>query len=80
MKRTGVYKGEFEMTENAKPSSGSKMHAIILAVIGVILVFAGVGIATIHSSLRGSGLGTISLVIGAVLLVIALLRFNIKRA
>jgi hypothetical protein len=63
------------MGETGKPTSNSKMHAMVLAVLGLILVVAGAVIATIHSSLRGSGLGTITLVIGVVLLIIALLRF-----
>ena len=68
------------MDEKGKPSKSRNMHAIILGVIGIILVLVGVAIATIHSALRGSGLGTASIVIGVVLLVIALLRFNSKRA
>ncbi len=43
-------------TENAKSTGNNKMHAIILLVIGVILMIAGVGIITIHSSLEVQGL------------------------
>ena len=51
-------------------------HATILGVLGVIFVIIGACIAIIHNPLRGSGLGTICLVIGVVLLVIAILRFT----
>jgi hypothetical protein len=69
-----------KMGEKGQPLKSSKMHATILAVIGIILVFVGVAIATVHNPLRGSGLGTISVVAGIALLVIALLRFKYKRA
>jgi uncharacterized membrane protein len=65
------------MGETGKTSS-SKMPAMILAIVGIILVLTGVAIATIHSHLRGSGLGTVSLVIGIVLLVIGVYRFTSK--
>ena len=51
-------------------------HATVLGILGVIFVIIGACIAIIHNPLRGSGLGTICIVIGVVLLVIALLRFN----
>ena len=51
------------MGEQVKTKS-SKMRAMILAVVRIILVLTGVAIATVHSALRGSGLGTISLIIG----------------
>ncbi len=68
------------MGEKQQTSNSRKMPAILLGVIGLIIVLAGVAIATIHNALRGSGLGTISIGIGIVLMVIALLRFNVKRA
>jgi hypothetical protein len=68
------------MSEEGQNTGSRNMHAILLGVIGLILVIAGVAIATIHNPLRGSGLGTLSLVAGVVLLVIALLRFAYKRA
>jgi len=67
------------MTEEGKPKDNKKMHATILGVLGIIFVIIGAGIAIIHNPLRGSGLGTISIVIGIVLLIIALLRFTYKR-
>jgi hypothetical protein len=72
--------GEFVMGERGKTTNSRNMHAIILSVIGVILLIAGVAVATIHSHLRGSGLGTALIVLGVVLLVIAVLRFYYKRA
>ncbi len=69
------------MGEKVKSADHRKMHAIILSVIGIILLIAGVAVATIRGThLRGSGLGTILIVIGVVLLVIAALRIYYKRA
>jgi uncharacterized membrane protein len=68
------------MSEKAKTTGSRNMHATILGVIGIILVIVGVAIATIHTHLRGSGLGTLAIVAGAVLLVIAAFRFYYKRA
>jgi predicted membrane channel-forming protein YqfA (hemolysin III family) len=68
------------MGEKGKTTGSRNMHAILLGVIGLILVLAGVAIATIHSNLRGSGLGTVCLVLGVVLLIIAVLRFTYRRA
>jgi uncharacterized membrane protein len=70
----------FEMSEKAKTDSRRNLHAAVLAVIGIILVIAGIAVATIHSHLRGSGLGTALLVIGFVMLIIAVLRYTYKRA
>ena len=68
------------MGEQAKTSGNRNMHAIILAVIGFIALIAGVAVVTVKGThLRGSGLGTILIVIGVVLLIIALLRFYYKR-
>jgi len=67
------------MDEKGQTANNSKMHATILGVIGIILVIVGAAIAIIHNPLRGSGLGTASIVIGVVLLIIALLRFTYKR-
>jgi uncharacterized membrane protein len=60
--------------------NNNKMHAFILTIVGIILLIAGVAIATVHGPLRGTWLGTISLVIGIVLLVISFLRFSVKRS
>jgi uncharacterized membrane protein YidH (DUF202 family) len=54
------------------------MHAMILALLGVIAFVAGIAIATVHSHLRGSGLGTLLIVVGVVLLIISYLRFTRK--
>jgi predicted membrane channel-forming protein YqfA (hemolysin III family) len=70
------------MGEETKPkaSSNRNMHAMILAVLGVIVLIAGVAIATVKGThLRGSGLGTLAIVIGVVLLLIGALRFYYKR-
>jgi hypothetical protein len=70
----------FEMGENAKSGNNRNIHAIILSVIGLILVIVGAAIITIHGApLRGTGIGTISLLGGIVLLAIAVLRFYYKK-
>lgn len=66
------------MADGGGFASNSKMHVIILCVVGLICVIAGIAVATIHSSLRGSGLGTVLLVLGVVLLLIAVWRNSKK--
>ena len=62
------------MVEKAKTSY---MHAIILWVVGIIVLIAGVAVATVKGThLRCSGLGTILIVIGVVALLIGFLRFR----
>ena len=70
---------DFEMSEKPKTSGIRNLHATILAVLGIILVIAGVAVATIHSKLRGSGLGIALLVLGFIMLIIAVWRFMSKR-
>jgi len=68
------------MEEKPKTTDKRNMHAIILSVIGIILLIAGILVATVRGThLRGSGLGTALIVLGVVLLVIAVLRFYYKR-
>jgi uncharacterized membrane protein len=60
------------MGEQPKPKNNSNrnMHAIILGVLGIIALIAGVAVATVKGThLRGSGLGTVLIVLGVVLLV-----------
>jgi len=64
------------MAEKAKTSN---LHAIILWIVGIIALIAGIAVATIHGThLRGSGLGTILIVLGVVLLIIGFLRYIYK--
>jgi Flp pilus assembly protein TadB len=70
----------FEMSEKPKTGGSLNLHATILTVVGIILVIAGVAVVTIHSCLRGSGLGTALLVLGFVMLIIAVWRYMAKRA
>ena len=53
-------------------------HVLVLGVLGIILLIAGIAIATIHSSLRGSGLGTALIVLGILMLIIGVWRFATK--
>ena len=68
------------MSEKPKTGGSLNLHATILTVVGIILVIAGVAVVTIHSCLRGSGLGTALLVLGFVMLIIAVWRYMAKRA
>jgi len=67
-----------EVSENKKDSRN--MHAIILWIVGIIVLIAGVAVATIHGThLRGSGLGTVLIVIGVLALLIGFLRYFYKK-
>ena len=57
----------------------SKLHAYILWILGIILVIAGIAIVTIHSHLRGSGLGTALLILGFIMVIIGVIRYMYKR-
>ena len=59
-------------------SKNQKLHAWILWIIGIILVIAGIAVVTIHSRLRGSGLGTALIVLGFILLIIGVIRYMYK--
>jgi hypothetical protein len=68
------------VVEKAPITNNRNMHAIILSVIGILLMIVGAAIISIPGApMRGSGIGTISVLVGVVLLVIALLRFRAKR-
>ena len=58
----------------------NKMHGIVLDIIGVILLIAGLAVATVPSSLRGSGLGTALIVLGIIMLLIGIWRITKKPA
>ena len=67
--------------EPEKTKNNRNMHAIVLAVIGIILFILGILIVSVHGApLRGSGMGTILIIIGVVMLVIAGLRAFYKPA
>jgi hypothetical protein len=55
--------------------SGNRLATPVnLGILGIILLVVGIGIVSIHNPLRGSGLGTISIIAGVVLGVIAVSR------
>jgi hypothetical protein len=61
--------------EKPVKARSSKMHGLILGVLGILLAIVGAAIITVRGMpFRGSGLGTISVLIGIVLLVIGMLR------
>jgi len=62
------------MSENKKPTGNRNIHVTILSVLGVILLIVGIIIVTVHNPLRGSGLGTASIILGVILLIIAIIR------
>ena len=56
------------MGEQEKTSSSRNKQGIVLIVIGIVVFIAGIATATIPGThLRGSGLGTILIVIGVVM-------------
>jgi hypothetical protein len=68
------------MDEKGQTKSSRNTHAIILAVLGIILVIIGEAIINIPGApMRGSGIGTLSTVAGVILLIIAAIRFMYKR-
>lgn len=68
------------MDEKEKVTGSRNIHATILAVLGIILVIIGEAIINIPGApMRGSGLGTLSVVAGVILLIIAVIRFMYKR-
>jgi len=69
------------MGEEAKPqSTKSNMHAIVLGILGLVLLFVGIYVITVHGApLRGSGFGTVATLLGLVLLIIGGLRFFYKK-
>ena len=68
------------MGEQGKTNGNRNMHAIILAVLGIIFVIVGEYIINVHGApLRGSGAGTLLFIFGVLLLFFAVLRFIYKR-
>jgi len=68
------------MGDQGKTTGNRNMHAILLGVLGIIFAIVGLYIINVHGApLRGSGAGTLLLLLGVVLLVIALLRFFYRR-
>lgn len=66
------------MSEQGKTKGNTRNQGIILTIIGVIAFIAGICIATIHSPLRGSGLGTVFIIIGIILAAIGIIRSRSK--
>ena len=68
------------MGEQVKTNGKRNMHAIILGVLGIILVVVGETIINVRGMpFRGSGIGTLTAILGVLLLIIAALRFFYKR-
>lgn len=64
----------------AKKTDNRNMHGILLGILGFIALIIGVAIVAIkHMPFRGSGLGTILILIGVVLLLIGGLRLFYKK-
>jgi uncharacterized YccA/Bax inhibitor family protein len=70
-----------EMDNKGKTTSNRYMHATVLTVIGIVVLVLGILIVTVHGApLRGSGIGTLAIIAGVIVLVIAALRFRSRRA
>jgi len=68
------------MSTGGGVAAGMNRHAMILGVLGIIVLVVGIAIVAIPSApMRGSGLGTLAIVAGLVLLFIAYLRLRHKR-
>jgi hypothetical protein len=68
------------MPEQTKTEGNRNKRAATLSVSGIISIIIGICIVTIHGPLRGSGLGTILIVLGVFMLIIAALRVFYKRS
>ena len=69
------------MSENAKPVKTSNMHAIVLFLLGIIaFIWGALTIGVRHFPLRGSGLGTVLVIVGVLLFVIGFLRLFYKKS
>jgi uncharacterized membrane protein len=66
------------MSEQGKTTGTARNQGIILIIIGIIIFIAGICIATIHSPLRGSGLGTVFIIIGIIFAAIGIIRSRSK--
>jgi len=69
------------MDDKTKTTGNRSINAIVLTVVGIVLLVLGVLIVTVHGApLRGSGAGTMAIIAGVIVLVIAALRFRSRRA
>ena len=67
------------MDDKTKTTGNRSIHAIILTVVAIVLLVLGILIVTVHGApLRGSGAGTMAIIAGVILLVIAALRFRAR--
>jgi hypothetical protein len=65
------------MSEKPKPADSGNLHVMVLGVLGIVLLILGAWIvSTPGAPMRGSGVGTLGIVAGLVLLVIAGLRYR----
>jgi uncharacterized membrane protein YecN with MAPEG domain len=73
-------KNNVSRRRKARMSEKSRnLHAWILWIVGIILVIGGIAVVTIHSHLRGSGLGTALLILGFIMVIIGVIRYMYKR-
>jgi uncharacterized YccA/Bax inhibitor family protein len=69
------------MDDKTKTTGNRSINAIVLTVVGIVLLVLGVLIVTVHGApLRGSGAGTMAIIAGVIVLVIAALRFRSRSA
>jgi hypothetical protein len=72
---------DFEMGETGQIPNRTKRQGMFLALVGIVLVIVGAAIITIPGAPgRGSGIGTVSVVLGFLVLGLGLFRFISKRA
>ncbi len=69
------------MGETGQIPNRAKRQGMFLTLVGIVLVIVGAAIITIPGAPgRGSGIGTVSVVLGFLVLVLGLFRFISKRA
>jgi hypothetical protein len=56
----------------------NKKQDLVLWIVGAILIIAGICIVVIHNPLRGSGLGTLCMAAGVILVVVGIVRQSKK--
>jgi uncharacterized membrane protein len=81
MLKKGVKMEDKGTEDKGNKTAKRNTRAIVLAVIGVVLLVLGILIVFVHGApLRGSGVGTIAIIAGVILLVIGWLRASRKPA
>jgi len=67
------------MDENPLPKNTKKQQAIIAGLIGILLAIIGIYIIVVPGApMRGSGIGTVSTIVGVIFLLVGVVRVSVK--